>query len=63
MAKIKDWLIDMEEATSRAYEEGLSLEDALLKVKKELVHIDEEYIKNVYLHLQFGEEWINEHEG
>lgn len=48
MAKVKDWIIDMESYTWAAIEANLSLKETIAYVKLHVKVIDEAYIRNLY---------------
>lgn len=47
--KIKNWMMDMEEAVYQAIEEGAQNEDAVLSVVRSRMHnIDETFVRQVF---------------
>lgn len=48
MAKVKDWLIDIENYTWEAINEGLSLKDTIAYVKRNMKNVDESYVRRLY---------------
>lgn len=48
MARVKDWLMEMEELTWNAIERGMSLSETISYVRKHLRVIDESYIRRIY---------------
>lgn len=48
MARIKDWLIDMEAYTWAAIEANLSIKDTIAYVKAHVGMVDESYVRRLY---------------
>jgi hypothetical protein len=48
MARVKDWLIDIESYTWEAIEKGLSLKDTIAYVKRNMKNVDTSYVEEVY---------------
>lgn len=48
MARVKDWLIDMEELTWSAMQKGYSISETIAYVRRHLKTIDENYIRQIY---------------
>lgn len=48
MARVKDWMIDMEDYTWQAIQRGMSLSETIVFVKKNLKSADESYIRRIY---------------
>lgn len=48
MARVKDWLIDIESYTWEAIDKGLSLKETIAYVKRNMKYIDESYIHQIY---------------
>lgn len=48
MARVKDWLIDMESYTWEAIEKGLSLSETIAYVKRNMKHFDSSYVEEIY---------------
>lgn len=48
MARVKDWMIDMEELTGQALSKGLTLEEAIVYVRANIRYVDENYIRRIY---------------
>ena len=56
MARVKDWLIDMEGYTWEAIHKGLTLKQTIEYVKKNMKNIDESYIRHIYEEFGYGED-------
>lgn len=48
MARVKDWIIDMESYTWAAIEANLSLKETIAYVKRHMKNVDESYIRRIY---------------
>jgi hypothetical protein len=48
MARVKDWLIDMEGYAWEAIQKGLSLNETIAYVKRNMKNVDESYIRQLY---------------
>jgi hypothetical protein len=48
MARVKDWLIDMESYTWEAIEKGLSLNETIAYVRRNMKDIDSSYVEEIY---------------
>lgn len=48
MAAVKDWMMDMEEAFWEFYTPGMSVNQALRKVRKNVSIVDENYIRRLH---------------
>lgn len=55
MAKVKDWLIDMESYTWEAIQKGLDVKSTIAYVKRNMKNVDESYIRKIY------EDHVNEY--
>jgi hypothetical protein len=52
MARIKDWLIDMESYIWDSYSRGMTLDETIKYVKSKMKNVDISYIENVYHNLE-----------
>ena len=52
MAKVKDWLIDMEYYTWEACSRNMSLAESIAYVKSKMKNIDVSYVEQVYRNLE-----------
>lgn len=48
MARVKDWLIDIESYTWEAIQKGMSLNETIAYVKRNMKNVDESYIRQIY---------------
>jgi len=48
MAAVKDWMMDMEDAFWEFYTPGMSVNQILRKVKKNVSIVDESFIRRLY---------------
>jgi len=48
MAAVKDWMMDMEDAFWEFYTPGMSVNQVLRKVKKNVTIVDENFIRRLY---------------
>lgn len=55
MAKVKDWLMDMEHNTWVSISKGNSLKETIAYVKRNMKNVDESYVRQVY------EDHVNAH--
>ena len=52
MARVKDWLIDMENYVWDCYSRGMSLSEKLVYVKSKMKNVDTSYVETVYRNME-----------
>lgn len=48
MARVKDWLIDIENYTWEAIQKDMSLNETIAYVKRNMKNVDESYVRQIY---------------
>jgi hypothetical protein len=52
MAKVKDWLIEMESLAYEAFSKGCTLHETIMHVKRNMKNVDTSYVEEVYYQME-----------